>query len=593
MLAHHTLSLHRALPSAILALGMLAALTALPGCDSADPSGPDDPAPAVTDGPLVRVSLVSRFGDAVPSGEPVELDAVVACRTDGDCVRTDAFLRSRSDLLENDMGVMAAEFRLPAGPFSSIELISADGAKGVQLAPGALVFDTPFTVEDDARTEVFVALDAPGADGVVTPRVAAVQRVPDAFGMAFLAEPGRASRGALASGVSVELAADALQRSTPVIVTMAEHDAGGVGPVVRVAPGGAAAATVRVPLDAAQLPEGLSAADFVLTVDGEPAATLDEGGVMRADVQRFGQIELVSQRPWGVTDAGRRLAETAPDGAARSAGGTCADRLRDFRSFYLQQLSGQKGYLTYQCQSAVPALHVGFVNLSRPGTANPDLEIARAKATDGKYLLQTIEQHGDRYAAFAAINGYQWKRESFFSLADRGYRDGGTGELLGMVRARDVRLLPAENLSGDERALGFTQRYTTGTRAAFFSRPAGGSYPSFQIGAYDYGYDMVPTGTLLVRDGACVQAGNADRWSAIGVGDGLLMMASSTTSGTATYGQLCDSFLAMGMQYAILLDGGGATSMYWGGNGLNPVGGLDAAVNSGPFRRVAYALIAR
>ena len=578
-----------------VALGLLGSVLALPACDANDPSDePDVQPPAADDGNVVRVSLVSRFGDAISTGTPFEIDGVVACRTAGDCVRAEAQLRSRSDLMENDMGVVAAEFHLPTGPFSSIELIPAGGAKGVQLAPGALAFDAPFAIEDGARTEVFVALDAPGPDGVVTPRVAAVQRVPSAFGGAFLAEPGRASRGTLESGVSVEIASDALRRSGPVIFTAAEHDAGGVGPVVRVAPGDAAAATVRVPLDAARLPDGLSASDFVLTVDGEAVATADEGGTMRAEVSRLGQVELVSQRPWGITDDGRRAVEVGPDGAARASGSTCGDRLRAWRTTYYGYLENQKGYLTYQCQTAVPALHVGFVNIARAPTANPDLEISALKASDGKFALRTIEQHGDRYAAFAAINGYQWERESFFSLADRGYTDGGTGRLLGMVRSRGQRLLPAVNLPGAERAIGFTLRYTTGTRWAFFGRNAGGSYPSFTIGSYDYGYDMVPTGTLLVRDGACVQSGQSDRWSAIGVSnDGLLMMVSSTTSGSASHEQLCDAFLAMNMEYAILLDGGGATSMYWDGNGLNPVGGTDAIINSGPFRRVAYALIAR
>ena len=576
-----------------VSLGLAGALGLLAACDTSDPSGPDEePPPAAAEGNVVRVSLVSRFGDAVPAGTPIEIDALVACRSAGDCVRTDAQLRSRADLTENDMGVAAAEFRLPDGPFSSIELIPANDAQGVQLKPGALTFDSSFTIEEGARTEVYVALDAPDGDGVVTPRVAAVQRVPAVFGGAFLAEPGRASRGAFRSGVSVDIAPGALQRSGPVIFTAAEHDAGGVGPVVRVSPGDAAAATVRVPLDAARLPEGLSASDFVLTVDGEAAETVDESGVMRAEVSRLGQVELVSRRSWGVTASGQRAVEVGPDGAAR-VGGSCADGLREWKSFYYGQLEGEKGYLTYRCESATPALHVGFVNLSRSAAVNPDLEISAVKASDGKYSLRTIEYHGDRYAAFAAINGYQWERSSFFSRADRGYVDGGSGRLLGMVRSRDARLTPALDLGGAERALGFARRTSSGTRAAFFGREAGGNYPSFVLNGTDYGYDMVPTGTLLVRDGACVQSGQSDRWSAIGVGGGLLMMLSSTTSGSATHGQLCDAFLAMDMEYAILLDGGGATSMYWGGYGLNPVSGATAFLNDGPFRRVAYALIAR
>jgi hypothetical protein len=130
---------------------------------------------------------------------------------------------------------------------------------------------------------------------------------------------------------------------------------------------------------------------------------------------------------------------------------------------------------------------------------------------------------------------------------------------------------------------------TYGTPTRFFDRPAG---VSLNIAGYDDW--MVPGTTSIVKNGACsrTQGGEVDRWSTVGIGNGVLVMASSASYTTTTAYDLCSVYEGLGvLGGALRLDGGSASGIVWQSYLLNPLTGTDWSA-FGDERHIAYALAA-
>jgi hypothetical protein len=104
----------------------------------------------------------------------------------------------------------------------------------------------------------------------------------------------------------------------------------------------------------------------------------------------------------------------------------------------------------------------------------------------------------------------------------------------------------------------------------------------------------VPSTTSIVKVGACSRSPTKtpdwNRWSAIGIGNGLLIFVSSLSDQETTSYELCAIFEGMvAYDGAIRMDGGPSAAIQWNTTYLNPLV-LPHSVEYGSARYLPYTL---
>jgi hypothetical protein len=379
----------------------------------------------------------------------------------------------------------------------------------------------------------------------------------------------------------------------PAVYGVGEYRGRDVSATYNVWPEGALAepATIRFPIDRARIPAGMGMSDYGGRVNGAVAVSSVTGNTATVTASSMGQVRMGTSVPYMETATGQRLATRLPAGGAGGGmsslvNNVCYQRLLAERTNLYNTLNTNAGVRTTLCEDVAPYVHILIVNLSRAGLgANgylyPKIVFPGVQAADGRFFLREITTHMSTLSNdFAAINGFTWD-------GDTGCCNG-YGTPIGTVYMNNARVSPW--FSGTEVIVGFGPHSpSSGTPAAFFERVSGAS-----INITGYTNWMVPSTTSIVKNGACSRApgGEVNRWSTVGIGNGLLVMASSVSNTTTTAYDLCSVYEGLNvLGGAHRLDGGPSAAIWWLGTTLNLLTGGDY-LKFGYERQIPYAVAA-
>jgi hypothetical protein len=547
----------------------------------------------------VRLNIVSRLGVEEGSTESIALDGVELYQG-GKCVRLAATATPALGTLESDMGGLLAEGAVELGQITHVTLLPASGTQSsLRLRGEKIALAQPVQLQEGMRTEVFMALEPVAGSTDVTARFVAAGAVPPRAGAVMVAEPGRGGTMTTQGGFSLELGPESM--SVPTVYSVMEHDVGGVSPLLEISPQGKLGASGRLSfrVDAGRLPQGIAMGDYDAHVGGVKGASTLTGNTVSMDVSSLGLTQMRTAKgtvrlPGGVHMAipAGASASAAPSGNMGLVNNECSASLSRNQSYYYSLMHQHKAIGILDCEDKPPYVHIALVNLrvytSTVGYQYPRITFpSQWYSGTNDFLLHTIKELGDQHAGggvIAAINGYKWQ-------GDYGVYDGGIGTPEGTVYINGAKR--SISIPDAEAIIGFTSSGTAGgTMAQAFNKPAGGSV---SLGSYNW--NAVSSTTSIIRNGTCARTATEpaewDHWSALGIGNNILVMVSSTTGNTTTAYELCSVFEGLSiLGGAIRLDGSGSAAMYWGGTHLNPLAG-EAWWKYGDARHIPYAIAAK
>lgn len=576
------------------------------GCDSSEEN--DSSAPTIP----FRVSVIARLGDSKVGTTPMDLGGVEVCQGTR-CTRANLVSENTVADASNDIGITAGTVVLPSNEaVTSIRVLpNANGRAGGLVwadVPVELARPFAFAPQSDpdgnsyvAGHHAFIVMDSMDPDGVALARYGTIASMPNTYDVAMMYESARGSSMELDGGVSVrvEPGGTSLRGNAddPMIFGYTVLDGGAVGPTFQAYSSGAAEtrAVVRLPLDVSRLPEGASMSDLGVRVDGIDVSSQIEGNAIVVEVGRFETIQVGLSAPYVEDAEGRRV--MTPDGSIQRAGAVfsnaCSNALAGRRAYYEDYLLNTSATVYSNiCVSSDPALHVvigAVFGYKAQGGTGYAVRNQMTPASGGNYSLLKLDEHVANFNArsttmVAAINGFQWFGRTS-SAQDAGQGPGGLGVPRGTVHWDGTRV--STGASGGEAIVGFSARTSGSTNANLFRRLSGSAPSSSSMAPNNY--TAIGSTTSLLVSGSCTGTSAEDWHSAIGYGNGYVMMLSSEKSSELTAGEMCDVFRAMGMTTAILLDGSSAATLAFNGTVRNFNTGTRGAY-WGPVRRIAYGI---
>lgn len=533
----------------------------------------------------VRVILVSRLGLDANAADSMNLSGV-RLFSGSECFMLENATGWRVTKLENDVGGVVAEALVKPGDLSELELV-APQPSGVTYDAGRIRLDRSIRLEAGRRTDLYLSLSPVGTSGHVAARFVAAGEMPWES-RTLVYDPVRGATMSMDGGFSVEMPAGAMSEAT--VYGVGSYAGRGVSATYNLWPESKLneAATIRFPIDRSRIPEGMSISDYGGRVNGAAAEASVSGNVATITGKAFGQIAMDTDVPWVETTGGRRLAMRLPAGGVKPSlvANDCYYRLVNERTNLYNLLNNNSGVYTAVCKDVAPYVHIIMVNLNRSGLgANgwgyPRIVFPGVQYTDGTFALREITTHMSTLTNdFAAINGFTWNGDSGCC--------GGYGTPIGTVYMNGARVSPW--FSGTEVMIGFGPWSPyTGTPHAFFERVNGAS-----INITGYTDWIVPSTTSIVKNGACSRSpgGEVNRWSTVGIGNGVLVMASSASNTTTTAYELCSIYEGLNvLGGAQRLDGGPSAAIWWQGTTLNLLSGTDY-LTFGYERDIPYAVAA-
>lgn len=537
----------------------------------------------------VRVSLVSRLGVEAGAADSVSLRGVRLFRG-ASCDLLDNASGWRLSKLENDRGGVVAEALVQPGELSDLQLELPQGESGGHSwDAGKIRLERPIRLEAGRRTDIYLSLSPVGTSRHVQARFVAAGEMPwDSETLVY--DPVRGAAMQMDGGFGMDIPAGSL--AEPTVFGVGRYAGRGVSATFNVWPESKLAEPVQIrfPVDRARIPQGMSMSDFGGRVNGGVAESSVSGNVATVTARSFGQIGMGTSVPWMETTGGQRVAMRLPAGGATATpslvNNECYTRLLNARTSLYNTLNSNSGLITSLCEDVAPYVHIIMVNLNRSGLgANgylyPKIVFPGQRYTDGTFALREITTHMSTLSNdFAAINGFTWDGDSGCC--------GGYGTPIGTVYMNGTRVSPT--FTGTEVIIGFGPwSATSGTPSASFERVNGAS-----INITGYTSWMVPSTTSIVKGGACSRTpgGEVNRWSTVGIGNGVLVMASSTSNSTTTAYELCSVYEGLNvLGGAQRLDGGPSAAIWWQGTTLNLLTGA-AYVKYGYERDIPYAVAA-
>ena len=538
----------------------------------------------------VRVNLVSRLGVDRGSGEGLTTGGVALYGGTG-CVAIGGTQLTRLGTVENSMGGAVADAAVEPGSITHVLLLQdAPGQGARRVRAEKIALREPITLQAGTRTEIFLALDSIAGSDDAAVRFVAAGPVPLDAGAVMVFEPGRGASASLRGGFTLDMPGGSVGQ--PTVYGISESDVGGVGSVFNIMPQSVLGGTARItfPIDRARIAQGLAMSDYGARLGGASVPSTVTGNTVSLDVSRLGALSMGTGRMWSQTDDGTIVATPAPAASSAGAGeaslvnNTCSQRLAANRSTHFSRMTSNAGLLISDCTDVPPYVHIILINLSyaiNSGLVRPRLIIpATWYQGTTTFVLKTITDQANSVGAFAAVNGFQW-------TGDDGSSDG-TGQARGTLYINGARMSPA--YTGAEAILGFTGQSGGVTYGSLFSKPSGGT-----VNLGSYSWNAVPTTTSVIKNGVCnlsSPGGETTRYSAMGIGQGLLALVSSVSDYSTTPYELCSVYEGLNMlDGAILLDGSSAAGMFWLGSHINPVTGA-SSLYWGSARHIAYGVAA-
>jgi len=288
----------------------------------------------------------------------------------------------------------------------------------------------------------------------------------------------------------------------------------------------------------------------------------------------------------------------------------CLNRISYWKNWitYYTELNGYT--LFNNCSKIEPGLFIVSLNtdnryneygayIHNPKTMKIELAFSLYNTTPIKGMLKPIVEHAKSNKAEVAINGFTWDvglgRSAIYSFCcpfdTWVVHPPEYAKPLGKTFYRGRKLS----------SKGLTQ---SGTTPISLSLPNIGSPKiySWKDGYVPrYPYNLYSSSTTILHKGKCNPVVNKnhrgveDKWSAIGIKNGkMLMLSSNHNSGitTNTY-EMCQIFKAFGYDEAIRQDGSTAASLVVGQKLINPLVGAERTYFHAPSRKVLYGITAK
>jgi hypothetical protein len=549
----------------------------------------------------IRVNLVSRLGADQTSGEGVSTSGV-ELYNGSTCFRLAASTLTRLGSVENDVGRSIADAVLTLPRITHIALQPSELQQGARsFAVGRIALAQPIALEAGTRTDIFLALDSVTGTQNIATRFVAAGAVPLNADVVMAFEPGREARASVEGRFAMMLPAGS--GSQPAVYGIVAHDVAEVSPMLDIMPRGALAAPARLtlPIDHTRIPDGLSMNDYGAHVGTDVATTTVDGNTVSIDANAIGLTTVTTAHPYAELPNGRRVVMGASAGAlsplrsrsalrpsfAAQAQATdqCRNNLIANRTGYLELVRAHQFVRSTACMNVPPYVHIIFINIGQglSGSQIYPWVLFPSEWYTGTttFLLRTIMQHASSFGTYASVNGFLW---------DGNIGDGPnqTGTPKGTLYIEDVQRSPV--YTGAEAIIGFGQTDSyLGTAALLIDKPSG------IANLQGYTWNAVPSTTSIVKNGACsrspTETPDWNRWSAIGIGNGLLILVSSLSDQETTSYELCAVFEGMvAYDGAIRMDGGPTAAIQWSTTHLNPLVGFAAFKYNGPARHIPYTV---
>ncbi|HZG44266.1 MAG TPA: hypothetical protein VEY93_15055 [Longimicrobium sp.] len=592
----------RLLPACLRAAGMVCAMAMAAACDDGALLSEKDTCATLRQSQAeiqegrsegkarVRLNVISRLGVEANSTEQVTLNGAELYVGDR-CYRLDTSSSQSLAGLENDMGVLAAEALVDPGEVTHLLLRAAGPRGGTRTyAVDRVRLDEALRLEPGTRTDIYLSLSPVGTSGNVQTRVVAAGRMPWES-TTMVMDPARGGRMTLPGGFEMEMPVGSIDKAT--VFGVAEYRTGGVSSLYGIWPESEVnePVTLRFPVNRTRIPQGMQMSDYGGRINGADAASSVQGNVATVTAAAsLGQVRMGTSVPYVETTGGQMMASrvsaltsTEPAGEVGAVvDNQCYRLLYNDRAYLMSLASQNAGVLIRHCENTPPYVHIVLVNLSRGALSYyPRIHFPGRRISNTTFELREITSHLASFTNdFAAINSFLWEGDTGCC--------GGTGTPVGTVYMNYERVSPW--YTGTELMIGFgPYNPTYGTPTKFFERPAG---TSLNLAGYDEW--MVPATTSIIKNGACarVPGGEVNRWSTVGIGSGVLLMASSVSNTTTTAYELCSVYEGLGvLGGAIRLDGGRSAAINWQGTTLNTLTGSDYLA-FGYERDIPYAIAA-
>jgi hypothetical protein len=550
----------------------------------------------------VRIDLVSRLTQTLAAGKTLAVESITLCQVES-CYSINHNKNINLSDLDDSMGTPLTGALVPSGHYTQISVkLSAQQSEGaVGLVAETVKFRKPIILENQLRTDIFLAVESATPEKANLRFLTSGLVAPDVV-EPFIFEPGHTALLSLPSGFRLELSPDSLDKAT--IFSWNEHDVLDISSFYSFYPevNLKKPAKVTLPVDMNRMPERLSLSDFQLQLNGDmvnlaPLKTSSMASVPSAllyELPVLNTFKLTSTQPSVQTSDGKSYGYPRPDSLLMPADAdvsVCARTLATNLTTYIGQLSATPPTLRIMdCEGIAPFVHIIMVDLNSNFLAplgNKDrwgkIALPTTKNAQGEYLLKTISQHASSVNAIAAINGFTW-------AGDRGTGPNQTGTFQSTTYIKGVKV---GSRSGAEAIIAFSEPRVRADDSAYtlsklFDKAAN-TTPDLSF----YNYNALGSSTSIIKNGSCSRVANegeVERWSAIGIGNGRLVMVSSLTGKRTTAFELCSVFRALNATGGtIRLDGGPSTAIYYKGSVLNPLA-FPTSTIYGSQRRILNAI---
>jgi hypothetical protein len=235
---------------------------------------------------------------------------------------------------------------------------------------------------------------------------------------------------------------------------------------------------------------------------------------------------------------------------------------------YIRNLSAQNGMVLIDwCEDIYPYVHIGWIN-AHDYRLNFNVPYKRINHSAGWwYELKRLPDLTAAKGGFG-INGFTW-------TGDVGDGPGQNGIADGYLTYNNL-VMGNNIVGGGTNGSGSAgQKYVIGLGPINLVSSGFGAWDAGRYTQVGFDFPSLPhqfsSSTSIVHQSVCTGAeGRTSLWSAIGVGNGQIVLVSSAGSSVVD-SNLCSIFTAFGQSSAIRLDGGPSTAMTSGSVLLNPL----------------------
>lgn len=542
----------------------------------------------------LRVSLTSN---ELTNSEVVRLAGLTVCSKSA-CYESG--LPSSATISNTSSGAATTIAELEI-PFLDITSVRFKSTAGQDVLQGSVTLTDALKLERGFRGgDVLVVVQKRGNNYI--PVVAAANYFhPE--GTTVFYNPKFATTAELPRGVLLSIPAGAL--TTPQVFVTTARDTGDEHPLVDIFPNVKLAKPAKVTMPAIARPSrAANSTQSPLPPGGtaSPAQSVQPDGATIIEIQSTGvvrrgrqQAPLTSQP----TSANTPSIRSDTFAAGATAITTCTGMMSNsVAEPTIATTLGNTGtiYLDW-CETIAPFVHITVSNLA---DTRERFTIKHDNKVSANSIRRLPLQRIATWAQYTQVmlNGFTWE-------GDQGTFSGGFGLANGFVAsygyASDSNVLGINRVGG-----GTCEDFFTDSNCPFTSQSAGNkvimitqqSGPNVTwvensaLVIYG-GTTYVSSSTSILKDGVCTtgpESSRVSRWSVVGTTPGgRMIMMSSTSGGTTSGAELCPVLQAMGVTYAMRLDGGPSAAMTIDGILKNPLTGL-YFLKYGDMRYIPYTL---